>query len=489
MRALVLLLLVGCECGPQPECVGVEDCAGRACVEGRCAERADSGPVTYVTRDAGPIDAGGRIDAGGSDAGASDAGCRTGSIVGTVTDPSGALGLPNVRVFIPTTALSALPVGVTGQCSGCEADVSGNPRLSTISTPTGAFRLDGVSAGQVNVVLQLGRWRRSVSTRVNACQTTMLAADLSHLPRSRAEGDLPSMALSTGAADPLECLLLKLGIDPAEFVPGGVAGAVQLYVGNGDSFDGGIPLERELYEPGSLARYDHVFAPCQGGPALVPQSQVAAVQGYVNAGGRFFTTHYGYGWMEQGFPSAANWTPTGQFASRDTVDVLSGFPKGAIYREWLTRVAGLTSPIEVLDPRYNVGAVNRGAIAWLGSAGKRTTVADSYWTAQLTFTTPLGATRGCGRVAFSDFHVSAGAVVNAGPFPGKCSGGALTAQEKVLAFILFDLATCARDDLEAPEACRGLETSCSASLPCCGALRCVDSAGQPCAGSTCQCAP
>ncbi len=56
---------------------------------------------------------------------------------------------------------------------------------------------------------------RTAVTR--AWSSSSLAAGAPAEARSRAEGDLPRFALVTGAADPMECLLLKPGIAPSEF--------------------------------------------------------------------------------------------------------------------------------------------------------------------------------------------------------------------------------------------------------------------------------
>ena len=60
------------------------------------------------------------------------------------------------------------------------------------------------------------------------------------------------------------------------------------------------------------------------------------------------------------------------------------------------------------------------------------------------FTTPVNVAsdQRCGKVVFSDMHVSAGSTSSAGtPYPGGCNTG-LTPQEKALAFMFFDIASC-----------------------------------------------
>jgi len=81
----------------------------------------------------------------------------------------------------------------------------------------------------------------------------------------------------------------------------------------------------------------------------------------------------------------------------------------------------------------------------------------------MTFNTPLDAPKDdmgvpqyCGRAVFSDFHVTANALVAGSPssawtFPTACdTTKALTDQEKALAFMLFDLSSCVQSDQTNP---------------------------------------
>lgn len=505
----VILACAACECGPKPECVSVEDCGGRSCIDGVCEARRDGGGlvVTAGGRAGGSADSG----LGGSGGGSSDSGTlppcavrHTGTLSGVVTEPSGTLALPNVGVFVPTVPLDDFPEGPSGRCIGCEEDFSGWPLVSTITSATGTFTLDDVPAGLTRVVMQTGRWRREVQTTVIECTTTPMPRSLTRLPRSKAEGHLPKMALATGAADPLECLLLKLGIEPSEFTRPDGGGSIHLFVDNGQVMDGGLPSVFPFYASGGAPfdGYDAVLAPCRGGEFGANSNQRQVMASYVDRGGRFFTTHYGYEWMlSPPFSTTATWEPTAMFGMTDSANVVTSFPRGAIYRTWLTDVARLGSTILITDPRYNVGAVRGQTVEYLGAPFRRQAT-DAHWTAQLSFTTPIGADAGCGRVAFSDFHVSTNALQvpffpecttppcpPRPPFPDNCVGGPFTDQEKVLVYILFDLGTCAHDDRGDVNACVGLDARCSPTRSCCGDLRCLGAGMSPCDAGACTCQP
>jgi len=61
------------------------------------------------------------------------------------------------------------------------------------------------------------------------------------------------------------------------------------------------------------------------------------------------------------------------------------------------------------------------------------------------FTTPLDVPDGnrCGKVVFSDMHVSSDSSSKSGTaYPGGCSTMPLTPQDKALAFIFFDISLC-----------------------------------------------
>lgn len=157
----------------------------------------------------------------------------TTAISGTVRMPNGTLPLPQVEVYVPNVAPTGLP-SPPGHLR-CNEAPSGHPIAATLSGIDGRFILRNVPVGtSIPVVLVAGKWRRQVQLpTITPCVDNPLPAELSHLPRTRAEGDLPRIAVATGNADSLECLVRKSGIDDSEFGIAGGAQSVHLYAATG----------------------------------------------------------------------------------------------------------------------------------------------------------------------------------------------------------------------------------------------------------------
>jgi hypothetical protein len=76
---------------------------------------------------------------------------------------------------------------------------------------------------------------------------------------------------------------------------------------------------------------------------------------------------------------------------------------------------------------------------WVYNAAAGNVVQDFQFTAP----NEVAPDQRCGKVMFSDMHVSNGPVAGAGDYPTSCtSDPQLTPQEKALAFMLFDLSSC-----------------------------------------------
>ena len=414
-------------------------------------------------------------------------GSKTTTISGIVYAPNGTDPLPNALVYVPNAAVAPFAPGVA--CDNCGASVSGSPLVSTTTGPDGKFSLTNAPVGtNIPLVVQIGRWRRQVKVaRVNACVDNPQPVALTRLPKNRGEGDIPHMAFATGSLDALECVLRKIGVDDTEFTAASGPGRIHLYSGAGSAGASAGPSttsETNLWgSSATLNQYDMVLFPCQGGKYDMTPAAQANMIAYANAGGRVFATHYSYVWLynDAPFSGTANWAVDGPVPIDQTGTIDTTFPKGATLAQWLVNVGASTTygQIPLKSLRKDMSSVIAPSQSWISVSSPPSTVMH------YTFNTPVGASASqqCGRVLFDDFHVEE---ANAGgtAFPVECTAGAMTAQEKLLEFMLFDLSTCITPDIPVCNAlgCAELGIHCGPAGDGCGnALIC----GQCPIGKTC----
>ncbi len=401
-------------------------------------------------------------------------------LVGRVYDPSGTRPVFNAVVWVPNAPLAALDQGAS--CERCNASHPGAPLRITSTDAAGRFELDNVPAGEsIPLVVQIGKWRRSVViAEVPLCAETRFDV---RLPRNRGEGDIPRMAITTGADDPLPCLLRKVGIDDGEFGVAGTEARIHLYRGGGyDDADGGAPraasgslstgaafpsAESLWTDPAALAKYDAVLLACEGAPNDDAQHKSPAAKqalyDYAKIGGRVLATHFHHTFFS-GSPDPAPrgvalWSDRLGPAAGDPrttpidVEIRSAFSKAAAMSAWLGTQSALTDAgaVTVFDTRHDVDGVGAGALAWMSAKNPAFPAAPAVQ--HLSFVAPIGATgdQVCGRVAYTNVHYGPSSEPGLAddatrPFPESCKTKELTAQQKALEFILFDLVSCAEDD-------------------------------------------
>jgi hypothetical protein len=441
----------------------------------------------------------------------------TTTVSGTVYAPNGVDPLPNAIVYVPNGTVLPFTAGVT--CDNCGASVSGAPLVKAVTGIDGKFTLKNMPVGtNIPLVVQLGRWRRQVTIpSVASCTNTALPASLTRLPKNKGEGDIPLMAFSTGAVDALECVMRKIGVDDSEFTGPANGGRIHLYTGLSDpnstyhitgkvwAAGGASPATGQVYEDqlwstqAALNKYDMVFFPCQADETLLrPASAKQNLLNYANAGGRIFATHFSYIWLYDTAPfsSTAKWhvtqaTPVNQPGFIDT-----SFPKGSALAQWLQLVSTATpkpplGQIDLVFIRHDHDGPVAPSQSWMNIkyATPSTPTTPVSANVHYTFNTPVGAPAAnqCGRVLFDDFHVENTSFASGynSIFPNECAAGAMTDQEKLLEFMIFDLASCVTPDVPAtctPKTCSQMGVSCGPSGDGCGG---VLSCGNCVAPATC----
>jgi hypothetical protein len=389
----------------------------------------------------------------------------TTSLSGKVVAPTkvNADGLPGVTVYVPNGDVEPFGKGVA--CGPCDAPLSGSPLIATTSAVDGSFRLENVPVGNdIPLVIQSGRWRRQVKVDVQACTDNPVSTDLTHLPRNKAQGDIPLMALSTGYFDALECTLAKL-LDAAELTAPTGDGRVHLYRADGKDASPSLPPATELWtDKEVLLQYDAVLLAC-GNQGVTAQGALHFRE-YADRGGRLYLTHGGGSWLASGpepFPGLIGFGAGPDPQGDHTCSIETGFPKGKLFADWLFEhgVSTTLGKLTVNTPQHYVAAVYPPAQRWVFEDEA------PHFVQHLTFNTPLesasdggtdtgadadsGPWGACGRVMYTLFHAD-GVHNQGGVFPSSCgSDPALTAQEKIVEFSLFDSTACVRPDHEVPK--------------------------------------
>jgi len=439
----------------------------------------------------------------GLQCGVSCSGGGTTTISGVVYDPAGADPIYDVAVYVPAVPLVALPAGVpTGaDACNCAALYKSGAVVATTTGVDGSFKLANAPVGaQVPLVLQIGKWRKEVTINVTACTDNAQPMGSLKLPGTLVgagpNDNMPDIAVSTGKADTLECLMQRIGVPASEY-GAGAGGSGHVHIFSGGDPSGGSRVGRPE-SPGwastapesdttlwdsqaHLMPYDILLLSCEGGETY--NANPAVLESYLNAGGRAFGSHFHYSWFSgpisslgaNTYTAPADWgtnlatwsalgTNGGQ-ANGKIVQTLNGstqpFAKGVALFQWLGLVNALgvsgapAMELPIVQPRFNavVGPGNKPSQPWIQDDATPNTMYFS-------FDTPVGATAQadggppnyCGRAVFSDLHVS-GATLDPAP---SCNPGPLSPQEKALEFMLFDLSSCVIPDSVPPTADGGV---------------------------------
>jgi hypothetical protein len=400
------------------------------------------------------------------------------TVSGTVFAPNGKLPLYNVIVYVPNSKVADLTQGVT--CDQCGAAASGSPVVSTLSNPDGTFTLKNVPVGtNIPLVLQLGKWRRQVTIpEVKKCTDTKLTdPELTRLPKTQAEGNIPHVALTTGSADNLGCMLPKIGLDPSEFGTGadGYNKAVHVYKAGGASGPAAATNATPFWgDATKLKTYDLVLLSCEGSEqygTTKTAASMTAVNDYLNAGGRIFTTDYMYTWYkyspDMGMKSVST-IPGGAPVEGSTLPGLSGpgdpltidttFPKGLAWSQWMKAIFPTSPTVQKNQVMMDVvfGNISNTDMTKAQVWGRSVNQSGATMYPRIqTVNVPVGAAadKQCGKGVHIDAHVDSPGAPNTdlvtSAYPAGCTHP-LSEGEALLAFFFFDLASCIQNDSQPP---------------------------------------
>jgi hypothetical protein len=385
------------------------------------------------------------------------------TVSGTVYAPNGKLPLYNVIVYVPNGPVAPLTKGAT--CDKCGATVSGSPVATALSDAKGQFVLKDVPVGEnIPLVIQLGKWRRQVTIpRVEACVDTKLTdPNLTRLPKKQSEGDMPKIAVTVGGCDRLSCMLPKVGIDASEFGVDGSSKAVHFYKpSSGFLLDGpaGMKDARVLWDnPAKLKQYDIAIFSCECSeqPSTKGTASYAAVNEYLNSGGRIFTTDFQYLWYKQSPDAnmrAVSPIPGGAPTGGNPVNINTTFPKGKALADWLSYVdKSVTYGKVTCDYVFNnfSPADPSKSQTWGSSSGGSGGAGGGNNPRFLTVNTPVGkpVESQCGKAVHLDAHINGSDTIDAS-FPAGCTS-AIKQGEEAFAFFFFDLASCIQKDGDPP---------------------------------------
>ena len=432
----------------------------------------------------------------GLQCGVSCSGGGTTTISGKIYDPAKLNALYDIAVYVPAVPLVALPQGVpTGaDACNCAALFKSGAVVSTVTGVDGSFKITNAPVGSnVPLVFQVGKWRKQVNITVTACQDNPQPDKSLAFPGTLVgagpNDDMPDIAVSTGGADTLECLLLRMGLPASEYVAGaGSTGHVHVFSGGGGQsspesppMTGAPTSSTSLWDSQAhLMPYDILLLSCEG--QETDSANPPVLESYLNAGGRAFGSHYHYAWFAgplttgQGYAAPADWGSNlaawqpNQVGLADPiggiiVQTLNGstqpFVKGQALYQWLglnnaLGVNGVAAhELPIASPRFDgtVGPNNKPSQPWITSDSTGIAGVTEYFSFDTPVNAPVqpdgGAPNYCGRAVYSDLHVG-GAENDSNPPPTGCVSGPLSPQEKALEFMIFDLSSCVIPDSVPP---------------------------------------
>jgi hypothetical protein len=200
-----------------------------------------------------------------------------------------------------------------------------------------------------------------------------------------------------------------------------------------------------MSDAGTLNQYDVLMLPCEGGayPGAKNSTEYANLVSFANAGGRVYSSHFSYQWLYDNSPfnTVANWAVNQPALPNGPATVNANFSGGLQLSEWLEETGASTSTgtpaqIALSTIKHDMNGGTSLSETWM----TLNDAAAGNPVMQLVFDTPVGLTGNqCGRILYNEYHVEAVNSDTNTAFPGECATGAMTPQEKLLEYSLFEL--------------------------------------------------
>jgi hypothetical protein len=235
---------------------------------------------------------------------------------------------------------------------------------------------------------------------------------------------------------------------------------VRFYLGSGAAgakYSATTPSETVLWgSQTEINQYDMVYFACQGSDFEKTVAQQSIVETYANAGGRVLATHYSYVWLYNqsdattpgnSFSGTASWAVNGAGPAADpqTGTINTSFPRGLTLAQWLQFIGASTTQgqVQIGALRHDFTGVLGSSLLWLNINDTAVPLGIGMAPMQYTFDTPVSAAPAsqCGRVLYTDYHVEDASTAGT-TFPAECVAATMTAQEKMMEYMLFDLGAC-----------------------------------------------
>lgn len=426
---------------------------------------------TASTPDMGAPDLAGCVGAACTPLDSCAGGAKT-TVVGNIFAPNGLDPVPRASVWVPLGALPPPPSGPS-----CDVCVKAPPgaATSTVTRTDGFFSLSDVPSGEsVVVVAELGRFRRVLRMKVEACKQNVAPPDSGsagvRLPGKDAafgpDDRAPRIAVATGDFDQIECVLKRMGIEQFDlYNDRGPLGTLPATIGE---------FAALLEDPVKLATYQILIVNCtqaQFEEALAKPTVQKNLEAFVGTGGRLYATDWAYDVIHQvpEFAPYLCFVPGGVTgpAPMASCPATPAMPRDAHSTraydtgaqildddllEWLQRIPAALVNMQV-PIRYNFVVINQlGDMAHPAKTWAQGLAEDPMALPMLSKgIRPLTVTfdyKACGRVHYSTYNTEPSDVVPdtaAARYPMCGSRTTFNPQERLLEYLVFQVAQCIGD--------------------------------------------